>query len=399
MPLRYLIKYLEIRFFHLLSFRIPFLAILILVFILFPKNVHPFEITLAWDEITEENLVGYKIFYREEGQSYNYTEPAWEGVENFCIISGLDEDITYYFVGRAFYDLGQEGENSNEVRASSFSLSNFGDELAVDFKTAGIYNYGNGTWKRIYHGGIDPVEMVNFYGKLAINFGSTVGLYLFNSGSWTRILKDVVAEKMAAFNGKLAIDFGLSYGIYEYTYETNQWNKIYSNYGISRDSMIGFGDKLVLDFKTSGIYVYDKGIWNRIYNGGIDPVSIVSFDGKLAVDFGPAYGLYIHEYETYTWKRIYIGVPIEKIAAFNDKLAIDFGTSYGLYVYEYDTDTWKRIYKGVAIENMTGFSYKLVIDLGTTFGIYEYSYDTDTWKKIYNANVPRDDILSCDVFD
>lgn len=71
--------------------------------------------TLTWDANTEEDLVGYRIFYRIAGQGYNYEAPAWEGSEVICTISGLDYDVIYYFVARAFDESGNESGDSNEV--------------------------------------------------------------------------------------------------------------------------------------------------------------------------------------------------------------------------------------------------------------------------------------------
>jgi len=70
---------------------------------------------LAWDPNSENDLAGYRIFYREEGQSYNYEELAWEGSETTCTIYNLDDNATYYFVARAFDTRGSESGDSNEA--------------------------------------------------------------------------------------------------------------------------------------------------------------------------------------------------------------------------------------------------------------------------------------------
>jgi len=69
------------------------------------------DVTLAWDASSGAN--GYRLFYREDGQNYDYTSPDWEGTGTTCTISGLDESTTYHFVVRAFNDYGESG-NSNE---------------------------------------------------------------------------------------------------------------------------------------------------------------------------------------------------------------------------------------------------------------------------------------------
>jgi hypothetical protein len=72
---------------------------------------HGASVTLAWD--ASSGADGYRLFYREDGQSYNYGSPDWEGPSTTCSISGLDENTTYHFVVRAYNEEGQSG-NSNE---------------------------------------------------------------------------------------------------------------------------------------------------------------------------------------------------------------------------------------------------------------------------------------------
>ena len=73
------------------------------------------QVTLEWSPNSEPDLAGYKVFAREEGQSYDYTNPSWEGTEPTCTIYNLDETKTYYFVARAFDTEGLESGDSNEV--------------------------------------------------------------------------------------------------------------------------------------------------------------------------------------------------------------------------------------------------------------------------------------------
>jgi len=73
------------------------------------------DVSFRWDQNSEPDLAGYKVFCREEGQSYNYTNPSWEGTDTMCTIYDLDETKTYYFVVRAFDTEGLESENANEL--------------------------------------------------------------------------------------------------------------------------------------------------------------------------------------------------------------------------------------------------------------------------------------------
>ncbi len=63
-------------------------------------------------------MAGYRVYYREEGQNYDFDFPDWEGTETTYTIYGLYDSITYYFVARAYDIYGNESENSIELRSS-----------------------------------------------------------------------------------------------------------------------------------------------------------------------------------------------------------------------------------------------------------------------------------------
>ena len=86
-----------------------------LLLLLSSHSVWAADITLAWDANTEEDLSGYRIYYREEGQDYDYENPAWEGTATTCTIFDLNNNTTYYFVARAFDTSNNESEDSDEV--------------------------------------------------------------------------------------------------------------------------------------------------------------------------------------------------------------------------------------------------------------------------------------------
>lgn len=80
-------------------------------------GTHSAEITLAWAPNNEPDLSGYMVFCRQNGQSYDYNDPIWEGdkTETSCTVYGLDDNIGYCFVVRAFDTSGNESGNSNEA--------------------------------------------------------------------------------------------------------------------------------------------------------------------------------------------------------------------------------------------------------------------------------------------
>jgi len=92
-----------------------YLLIFILLLFCFVTSGYAIDVSLKWTPNNESNLAGYTVFYRQEGQSYNYTNPYWETTDPTCTIYGLDETQTYYFIVRAFSTEGFQSDNSNEV--------------------------------------------------------------------------------------------------------------------------------------------------------------------------------------------------------------------------------------------------------------------------------------------
>lgn len=95
--------------------KLEFILSLIFLSFCLVTTVHAIDITLQWTPNNEPDLAGYRSFYREEGQSYDYEHPYWESIDPVCTIYDLDETKTYYFVVRAFDTNGLESADSNEV--------------------------------------------------------------------------------------------------------------------------------------------------------------------------------------------------------------------------------------------------------------------------------------------
>lgn len=72
--------------------------------------------TLAWDENTETNLAGYRIYWAE-GQ--NRTNVVQVGLTNQTTIQLPDLGKTYSFHATAFNDVGLESDPSNVVSLST----------------------------------------------------------------------------------------------------------------------------------------------------------------------------------------------------------------------------------------------------------------------------------------
>ncbi|MCD4762994.1 MAG: hypothetical protein K8R28_03105, partial [Desulfobacterales bacterium] len=148
-----------------------------LVFFLFPQNVYSLDVPLAWDPNSEDNLAGYRIFYREDGQSYDYEEPAWEGSKTTCTIYNLNDNTTYYFVARAFDTLGSESGDSNEA-CYQFNEQPPGTQGTVEIGDVSVDH----NWKRVAFNDtfIDPVVVAN---PLSYNGGDPAVLRIRNVDS------------------------------------------------------------------------------------------------------------------------------------------------------------------------------------------------------------------------
>jgi hypothetical protein len=109
-----------------------------------PQPSYGVDVTLSWGANSEEDLAGYRVFDRLQGEPYNYNDPAWEGTDTTCTIYNLDDHSTYYFVVRAFDTSENESADSNEVsyqgvspEAVLESLSIAGTHSVTEGATAG----------------------------------------------------------------------------------------------------------------------------------------------------------------------------------------------------------------------------------------------------------------------
>ncbi|MBN1841000.1 MAG: fibronectin type III domain-containing protein, partial [Deltaproteobacteria bacterium] len=103
------------RFARLLPKRFVVLVALIIVILPGIPNAYSAQITLAWSPNDEPDLAGYRLFCRQEGHSYNYDLPIWQGTATSCTIADLDDDTRYCFVVRALDSSQNESGDSNEA--------------------------------------------------------------------------------------------------------------------------------------------------------------------------------------------------------------------------------------------------------------------------------------------
>lgn len=73
------------------------------------------DVTMQWAAVNAPALAGYRVFYREAGQNYDYASPDWQGTKTSCTLYNLAADATYYFMVRAYDSAGNESGNSTEA--------------------------------------------------------------------------------------------------------------------------------------------------------------------------------------------------------------------------------------------------------------------------------------------
>jgi len=102
------------RFFLL---TVAFLFALLFISIFIVPDAHPAQVSLAWDPNTEADLAGYKIYYGNYSENYQWTVDV--GNQTTCTISNLLSGKKYYIAATAYDSFGNESDYSNEVLYSA----------------------------------------------------------------------------------------------------------------------------------------------------------------------------------------------------------------------------------------------------------------------------------------
>ena len=98
-------------------------SVLALFLLLSPAVICADQVTLAWDPNLEPDIGGYILYYGTQSRNYDYDVDV--GDYTSITISGLVEDVTYYFAVTAYDFEGNESDFSTEITyPNSVSIGN-----------------------------------------------------------------------------------------------------------------------------------------------------------------------------------------------------------------------------------------------------------------------------------
>lgn len=99
-------------------------ALILFAFGLVANSTTAAEVTLAWESVRAPDAVRYRIYHRQADGRYAYLEPVWEGSETSCTLTGLDDGVSHYFVGRSLDAWGNQSVDSSEIVFHAPTLEN-----------------------------------------------------------------------------------------------------------------------------------------------------------------------------------------------------------------------------------------------------------------------------------
>jgi hypothetical protein len=118
----------KISFFLVL--RRTFFFVLFVISTFSVQNIHAAEITLAWDQNSEPDISGYRIYYGQKSRSYTHVVDV--GNYTSCVIADLEDGKTYFFAATAYNTDAYESGYSNEVSYTGSSTNETNEPPVAD---------------------------------------------------------------------------------------------------------------------------------------------------------------------------------------------------------------------------------------------------------------------------
>ena len=110
--------------------RLTFFLVLFIISTFSVQNIHAAEITLAWDQNSEPDIAGYRIYYGQESRSY--TNVVDVGNYTSCVIANLEDGKTYFFAATVYNTDAYESDYSNEVSHTGSSTNTTNEPPVAD---------------------------------------------------------------------------------------------------------------------------------------------------------------------------------------------------------------------------------------------------------------------------
>ena len=250
-----------------------------------------------------------------------------------------------------------------EIDDVTISGTCYGDELAADFGTNGLWHYDGASWSKLTTWNPDD-DLTGWSGGLAVDFGGD-GLWNHDGTSWSQKTSwNLGSGGLAGWSGGLAADFDAD-GLW--VFDGTFWSKKTS---WNPDNLAGWSGGLAVDFGTDGLWSYDGSSWSKLTTW--NPTGMSGWNGGLAVGFSTTNdGLW--SYDGSSWHKLTSWNP-DNLAGWSGGLAVDFGTD-GLW--SYDGSSWSRLTTWNPT-GMSGWGGGLAVDFGAD-GLW--NYDGTTWSK------------------
>jgi hypothetical protein len=110
--------------------RLTFFLVFFIISTFSVQNIHAAEITLAWDQNSEPDIAGYRIYYGQESRSY--TNIVDVGNYTTCVIADLEDGKTYFFAATAYNTDAYESGYSNEISYTGSSTNETNEPPVAD---------------------------------------------------------------------------------------------------------------------------------------------------------------------------------------------------------------------------------------------------------------------------
>jgi len=309
--------------------------------------------------------VGANFFICNQGDNQHYPAIAFDG-NNYLAVWRDNRNGNYDIYGQRVHISWRKLSGIDPEDMKSWWMG-----LAVDFGSAGLWNFDDsgGGWSKLSGG--NPQNMVKWVQGLATDFGSG-GLWNFNDlvRTWSK-LSGGNPQNMVWWLGGLAVDFG-SGGLW--SFDGSSWSKLS---GGNPQDMVWWQGGLAVDFGSGGLWNFDGSSWSKLSGG--NPQDMVLWGARLAVDFGSG-GLW--SFDGSSWSKLSGGNPEKIVVLLGSRLAVDFGSGG---VWSFDGSSWSKL-SGGNPQNMVLWGSQLAVDLGSG-GVW--SFDGSSWRKLSGGD-PQD---------